>query len=150
MIHQVTTNDNEWQWVLQRVTANDKEWPWMTTNDNRWYNEWKQMRVILGFRMKQLYNEKLQYNQQRLWKYNVLILLKLHGTAEHLQKQPPEVFYKKACSEQFCNFHRKTPEGLQLYQKRLQRKFIPMNIARFLRTPILKNIFERLLNWICF
>ena len=46
----------------------------------------------------------------------MLILLKLHGTTEHLQKQPPEVLHKKACSEQFCNFHRKTPEGLQLYQ----------------------------------
>ena len=45
------------------------------------------------------------------------MLFKLHGTAEHLQKQPPEVFYKKVFSEQFFNFHRKTPEGLQLYQK---------------------------------
>ena len=48
-------------------------------------------------------------------KYNVLILLKLHGTTEHLQKQPPKEFYKKACSEKFCCFHKKTPEGLQRY-----------------------------------
>ena len=67
MVHQVTTNNNDWQRVVQRVTANDKEWPWMTTNDNEGYNEWKQMRVILGFRMRQLYNVKLQYIQQCLF-----------------------------------------------------------------------------------
>ena len=39
----------------------------MTTKDNEWYNEWKQIRVILGFRMTHLYNVKLQYIQQRVF-----------------------------------------------------------------------------------
>ena len=39
----------------------------MATKENEWYNEWKQMRVSLGFRMKQLYNVKLQHIQQRLF-----------------------------------------------------------------------------------
>ena len=39
----------------------------MTTEDNEWYNEWKQMRVNLGFRMTQLYDVKLQYIQQRIF-----------------------------------------------------------------------------------
>ena len=71
-----TTNDSEWQRVVQRVTTSgttsDNEWQRMTasgnTNDNEWYNEWKQIGVILGFRMKQLCNVKLQYIQQRLLK----------------------------------------------------------------------------------
>ena len=38
--------------------------------------------------------------------------------------------------------------GLQVYnfiKKRLQHRCFPVNIAKFLRTPILKNICERLL-----
>ena len=66
MVHQVTTigttSHNEWQ----RVATSD------TTNDNEWCNEWKQMRVILGFRMKQLCNVKLQYIQQRLFENIIL------------------------------------------------------------------------------
>ena len=34
---------------------------------------------------------------------------------------------------------------LKLYQKRLQRKCFPVNIVKFLRTPVLKNICELLL-----
>ena len=34
------------------------------THENEWHSEWKQIRVILGFRMKQLCNAKLQYIQQ--------------------------------------------------------------------------------------
>ena len=43
-------NDNDLQGIVQRMTKSG------TTNDNKWYNEWKQMKVILGFRMKQLCN----------------------------------------------------------------------------------------------
>ena len=54
------------------------------------------------------------------------------------QKQPLEVFYEKTILKNFviitgmlqtCNF----------IQNRLQQVF-PLNIAKFLRTPILKNI----------
>ena len=51
----------KWQRVVQRVRMSG------TTNDNEWCNKWKQMRVILGFRMKQLCNVKLQYIQQHLF-----------------------------------------------------------------------------------
>ena len=56
-----TTNDNEWQRVVQRVTKSDNKWQqcqWVTTNDNEWQrmtdewcDEWKQMRAskIEGF-----------------------------------------------------------------------------------------------------
>ena len=42
-------------------------WKKHTTNDNEWYKKWKQIKVILGFRMKQLNNVNLQYMQQRLF-----------------------------------------------------------------------------------
>ena len=56
-----TANDNDWQRVVQRVTMSG------TTSDSEWCNEWKQMRVILGFRIKRLCNVKLQYIQRRLF-----------------------------------------------------------------------------------
>ena len=34
-----------------------------------------------------------------------------------LQKQPPEVFCRKKCSEKFCKFHRKTPVLESLFNK---------------------------------
>ena len=33
MVHRVTTNDNEWQRVVQRVATRDSKWQWMTTSD---------------------------------------------------------------------------------------------------------------------
>ena len=56
-----------------------------------------------------------------------------------------------------CSIHRKTPvlesilntvAGLKTYNfilKRLQHRYFPVNIAKFLRTSVLKNICEQLL-----
>ena len=33
------------------------------------------------------------------------------------QKQPPEVFCKKRCSQTFCKIHRKTPVSESLFNK---------------------------------
>ena len=75
----------------------------------------------------------------------------------YFQKQPRNMFCKKRCSKTFCKFHRKTPmlqslfnnvAGLQaciFIKKRLQHKCFPVNIAIFLRTPILKYICKRLI-----
>ena len=71
-----------------------------------------------------------------------------------LKKEPPQVFYKKNCLSKFRNIHRKTPllesfliklQALGLLKKRLQDRCFPVNIAKFLRAPILKNICEQLL-----
>ena len=35
-VHRATTNDNEWQRVVQRVTTNDNEWQRMTKSNNEW------------------------------------------------------------------------------------------------------------------
>ena len=71
-----------------------------------------------------------------------------------LPKQPPEVFCRKSCSQKFRNIHREILvleclfnkiAGLQVSRKRLQHRCFPGNIAKVLRTPILKKICERLL-----
>ena len=63
----------------------------------------------------------------------------------------------KRCSWKFRNIHRKTPtleslfnkvaalQACNFIKKRLQHMCFPVNITKFLRTPILKNIRKRLL-----
>ena len=64
------------------------------------------------------------------------------------EKQPPEVFYKKAVLSNFAIFTGKhLCRSLLLIKllkrdsikKRLQQKCLPVNIVKFLRTPILKK-----------
>ena len=61
------------------------------------------------------------------------------------QEQPPEVFYKKhLCQGLFLN----KVAGLgtaTLLKKKLWHSCFPVNFAKLLRTPILKNICKRLL-----
>ena len=51
-----TTSDNEWQ----RMTTNDNEWQWMvqrmTKSDNEWYNEWQKI-AMSDSEWQQWYNE---------------------------------------------------------------------------------------------
>ena len=54
----------------------------------------------------------------------------------HLQKQPLEVFYKNRCSQ-----NRPATSS----KNRLWHRCFPANFARFLRTPFLQNISERVL-----
>ena len=72
------------------------------------------------------------------------------------QKQPPEVFYKKALLKNFAIFTGKylcwslfliklLAFRAATIKKRLQHKCLPVNIAKYLRTPLLKNICECLL-----
>ena len=74
-----------------------------------------------------------------------------------VEKQPPDVFCKNRYSEKIRKFHRKTPVLESLFNKvaglrvcnfiktRLQHSFFPVKFSNFLRTPTLKNIWERLL-----
>ena len=73
------------------------------------------------------------------------------------QQQPLEMFYKISCSKKICNIQKETPAleslfhkvaGLQtcnFTKKKIHNRGFLVNIAKFLRTPILKNIYERLL-----
>ena len=74
--------------------------------------------------------------------------------------QPPHEFYKKVVLKHFAIFieplFNKVAglHGYNFIKKRLECRFFPVNIAKFLRTPILKNICERILLimaiWLCF
>ena len=65
-----------------------------------------------------------------------------------------ELFYNKLFLK-FCNMHRKTPvlesikatrrQACNFIKKWLQRRCFLVKIAKFLRTPVLENIWERLL-----
>ena len=72
------------------------------------------------------------------------------------QKQPPDVLYKKTVLKNFAIFTGKTPvleslfakvaelQTCKFIEKRLRPRCFPVNITKFLRTSILKNICERL------
>ena len=62
----------------------------------------------------------------------------------HHQKQPPEVFCIKRCSQKFCKIHRKTPVP-EFKKQRLWHKCFLVNCAKFLRTLFLQNTCGRLL-----
>ena len=72
------------------------------------------------------------------------------------QKQPPKVFYKKAATKMFAIFEENhpcwslfliscRPTLATLLKRDSNHQCFPVNIAKFLRKPILKNICERLL-----
>ena len=55
---------------------------------------------------------------------------------EDIQKQPPQVFCKKRCSEKFRKFHRKVRDFIK---KRLPHRYFPVTSSKCLRTPILRT-----------
>ena len=79
------------------------------------------------------------------------------STVTSLQKQPPEVFYKKPDLKNFAISHRKTPvleslfnkvadlQACDFIKKRLQYGCFPVNITKSFRAAILKIICKRLL-----
>ena len=78
-----------------------------------------------------------------LWKSSFEIFPALKGLnwLFNNKKQPPEFFFKKRCSKKFLKFYRKTLVWKSLFNKVADlQKF-----AKFLRTPILKKICQRLL-----
>ena len=58
----------------------------------------------------------------------------------YIKKKTPELgsLFNKVVGLEACNF----------IEKRLQLRCFPLNIAKFLKTPIMKNICERLLFWV--
>ena len=115
---------NKRQRVVQKMKANE--------SDFRFQNETiKQCKSTL-------------YSATSFWKYNVLIILKLHGITEHLQKQP-EVFYKKRLLWTISQFSQENAwRPATLLKRDSNASFFSVIIAKFLRTPILKSICERL------
>ena len=76
----------------------------------------------------------------------------LTGLKHSFKKQLPKVSDKKNCSTKFSNVNRKTLVLEPLFNnlflfitKRLEHRCFPVNIAKLLKTSILKDICERLL-----
>ena len=77
-----------------------------------------------------------------------------HCSVFTAQKQPPEVLCKKDVLNNFakftvkhlywCLFFNKVAQAYNVIKKRLQHRCFPVKFAKFLRTPMLKNICKRL------
>ena len=78
----------------------------------------------------------------------------LEPDLREIQQQPPQVFWRKRCSQEFCKIHRKTPvlsitctlknflkffKDQSFMKKSLQHRCFPVNVARFLRPPFSQN-----------
>ena len=77
--------------------------------------------------------------QHRCFPVNIAKFLRTAFFIEHLwwlQKQPPEVFYKRTFKIFF--------QAYNFIKKRRQHRCSPVNIAKFLRAPISTNICEKL------
>ena len=81
----------------------------------------------------------------------------ISGDVHYFQKQPSEVLCEKRCSLEVCKYHMKIPvlesvfnkfaslRASNFITKKLQHRCFPVKFAKFLRIPILKNIYQRLL-----
>ena len=79
----------------------------------------------------------------------------LTGFKDSLKKQPPKVFCKKAVLKKLVILTEKYlcwnifliagSKAGNFFTKRLQHRCFPVNIAKFLKTSVLKGICERLL-----
>ena len=85
---------------------------------------------------------------------NISSKMAINWELRDFQKQPLKVFYKKAVLKNFAIFTVKHLRWSLLFagclqhnfiKKRLQHRCFPVNIAKYLRTPFLKKICERLL-----
>ena len=73
---------------------------------------------------------------------------------QYVQKQPPEMFFKKGVLKNFANltpvleslFNKNGGLGARNFiKKSVKNRCFPVKLAKILRTPILKNICGRLL-----
>ena len=81
-------------------------------------------RILLSHKISEQYNEQVFYKKVALKKFAIF-------TGTHLYWSP--IFNKNA-----------DLLSSNLIKKRIQHSCFPLNIAKFLRTPILKNVCERL------
>ena len=98
-------------------------------------------------------------NNNAIFVWFSLICLEIIQPFNHFQKQPPEVFHKESYSQTFCDIHRKTPvqgsifnkvevhQACNFIKKRLQHRYFLVNIVKFIRRTILKNISKWLHCW---
>ena len=152
------TSDNEWQRVVQRITTSDNEWQqvtkngkeWQqvktkttsgTTNAKKWHDKWTWMKAN---------KSDFRFQNKRIMEYITTIYsatsFSKHYVKENIcRSRHRRCFIKKTALKNFTLFSGKQLKACNLIKKRLQHKCFPVNIAKFVRTSILKNIWERLL-----
>ena len=78
-----------------------------------------------------------------------ILIANMRKSSYRIQKQPPEVSYKRGVFKTFANLTRKNRCCslflVNLIKKRLQHSCFAVKLAKILRTSNLKNICERLL-----
>ena len=83
-------------------------------------------------------------NQNRLNDKKIPLLNEPPRSRGFVQNQPPEVFCKQGVFKKFANFTRKHP-CWNLFSIKLRVFWFPVKFAKFLRTSIANNIYEKLL-----
>ena len=83
-------------------------------------------------------------NFQHVWEIMWETNKKATKTHKYDQKQPPEVFFKKRCSWNFCKIQA-CAKPATLLKKGPWHRCFPVNFTKFLRTPFLQNTSGRLL-----
>ena len=108
--------------------------------------------VIINSTRLYLFNNVLLRHRMSIF---IIWIWSRRNSSINIQKQPPEVFYKKRCSDKFHKIHRKTPASESFFNKvaglrpevrpeAWHRCFLA-NFEKFLRTPLLQYTSGRLL-----
>ena len=124
-------SDNEWQ----RVTTSG------TTNANKWHDKWNWMNAN---------KSDFRFQNKRIMEYinttySATSFSKHYVKGNICRSSHRRCFIKKNALKNFTLFSEKQLKACSFIKKRLQHKCFPVNIAKFVRTPILKNICEQLL-----
>ena len=92
---------------------------------------------------------KLLYSNKKLFRkfqYQKLVKILVLGP-DQVQKQPPEVFYRKNFPKNFAIFTGKCLQCSPFLKKRIRRRCFFVNIAKFLAI-LKKNTCERVILWV--
>ena len=84
----------------------------------------------------------IRHDSGKIWKLKCLKSAKKHMSSKSSHQG---CSVKKAALKNFVIFTGKQTCSCYFIKQRLQQGYFPVNIANFLRTPVLKNISERLL-----
>ena len=124
---QVTTYDNDWQ----RMIKSDKKCQWVRVNEDKWWNDWKRMRVS---KIEWLY--VLKWNKRPIWFMNNLIQFFMEYITT-IRSSRSQVFFEIVILKNFARLTVKrlcwSLEACNFIRKRLQCRCFPVDIAKFLR-----------------
>ena len=131
------------------MTTSGNEWQQVTTNDKECYNEWQ--RVAQRMKANEMNESDFRFQSETIMQCITTIFLATTSFWKYNVKQKIcrsshwRCTIKKAALNNFAIFTGKHLKACNVIKKRLGVKCFPVNIAKFLRVPILINICEWLL-----